>query len=245
MTPETNTLTAQFPRAMRGYAPMAVDDFIRQLGARLENLQAQLDTQTDRAERLSTDLNAANQALGTYRQNETAIAGALVVSEQRRVTVEKELQEARATAKAEANTILADARRQAEAALTDAQTEADRTLSEAALLSEQTLTEVNATVEQSRVQAHEAAEGLLAEARSQAEEITAKALSEVKAQEERLQALCLEQDRVVENFRRTLEAQLELLPAPGAAVARFSREDEIESRMAVTTSVAPAYSEAA
>ena len=52
------TLSADFPKAVRGYSMLAVDDFVRQMGGRLEALQATADEQTARAEQLADELRA-------------------------------------------------------------------------------------------------------------------------------------------------------------------------------------------
>src|SRR5258708_2941296 len=91
MTPETTVLTAEFPRAVRGYSIVAVDDFVSQLGSRLDLLQTRLDEQILRGDRLSEELSRANQAVAEFRNKESALAGALVATEQRREAVRKEL----------------------------------------------------------------------------------------------------------------------------------------------------------
>src|ERR1041385_571027 len=92
MTTEGNILTADFPRAVRGYSPIAVDDFVRQLGERLESMQAKLNEQTARATGLQNMLARANQDLVAFVEKESALAKGIISIEQRRVAVEQEIE---------------------------------------------------------------------------------------------------------------------------------------------------------
>src|SRR4051812_40799341 len=98
MTNNENILSAEFPRTFRGYSPIAVDDFVRQLGARLETLQARLNEQTDRNAVLETALNTANRDLTIFIGKEAAISQGIITIEQRRVSVEHEIELARQNA---------------------------------------------------------------------------------------------------------------------------------------------------
>jgi len=125
MTTEANVFYAEFPRAVRGYAPNAVDDFVRQIGERLEALQAQLDEQTARADRLEKELSTAKSNLFAFAEKEAAIANALVATEQRRVGVERELENRRAEAEAQAAQFLDEARQEAENIVNEARQRAE------------------------------------------------------------------------------------------------------------------------
>ncbi len=215
MTIPSGELIAEFPIAVRGYSRLAVDDFVRQMGQRLQLLEERLNEQTDRAERLTRELdtlkrqhaqemetltarlNAEKQALNEqlasvtqdlalYIEKEAAIAGGIIAVEQRRVAVERELEIERTNTQLKMEQILADA-----------QTEADDIVREAKRSSEEMIT--------------------LAEA--------ACAL-----QEERLRNLCREYDETAARIRRTLEAHLSLLPDPGELLSSLS----IGSMAAVT-----------
>lgn len=125
MSFEATILTAEFPRAVRGYATCAVDDFVRQVGERLDSLQDSLNDQIERSDRLASDLAGCATELAGYREKESALAAALVSTEQQRAAVRSELETERATAgdrarqviesaESEADRILAHARRDAE-----------------------------------------------------------------------------------------------------------------------------------
>lgn len=131
MTTESMGLYADFPKAVRGYATNAVDDFVRQIGERLENLQEALDEKTERVNRLEKELKAANQTLVAFAEKEAAIASALVATEQRRAGVERELESRRAEAAAQAAQIVEEARREAENILDDARKQAAEIISHA------------------------------------------------------------------------------------------------------------------
>ena len=125
MTTNSTVLTADFPRSVRGYSPVAVDDFIRQMGERLETLQAKLDTQTTNAEQLSQELNAAKQKLAAFAEKEAGIAGALVATEQRRIAVERELEKERNNTRLNAEQLIAEANQDREALLDEARRNAE------------------------------------------------------------------------------------------------------------------------
>jgi cell division septum initiation protein DivIVA len=217
MTIPSGELIAEFPMAVRGYSRLAVDDFVRQMGQRLQLLEERLNEQTDRAERLTKELDtlkkqhtqelealtvrltserkaldeqleAVSQDLAMYIEKEAAISGGIIAVEQRRVAVERELEIERTNTQLKVEQILADA-----------QSEADEIVNEAKHTSEELLT--------------------LAEA--------ACAL-----QEERLRNLCREYDETAARIRRTLEAHLSLLPNPGEILSSLS----IGSVAAVTAS---------
>src|SRR5262245_24680800 len=66
MTTEATILTAEFPRAVRGYATNAVDDFVRQMGERIDTLQVRLEQQAARANHLTKELETANRNLAVF-----------------------------------------------------------------------------------------------------------------------------------------------------------------------------------
>src|SRR5579872_6208784 len=126
MTNETDVLTADFPRAVRGYSQNAVDAFVRQMGARLSTLETRLDEESDRSEQLAQKLDRANKELAAFTAKEAAITKAIVAMEQRRVTVEQELDQERARATAEVEETFASARAEAEKTLAAAREEAEK-----------------------------------------------------------------------------------------------------------------------
>lgn len=207
MTIPSGELIAEFPMAMRGYSRLAVDDFVRQMGQRLQLLEERLNEQTDRAERLTRELDtlkrqhaqeletltarltaekqaldkqlaSVTQDLALYIEKEAAISGGIIAVEQRRVAVERELEIERTNTQLKMEQILADA-----------QTEADEIVREAKRSSEEMIT--------------------LAEAAC-------------TLQEERLRNLCREYDETAARIRRMLEAHLSLLPDPGELLSSLS-----------------------
>ena len=131
MASDSLLLTADFPRTVRGYAPSAVDEFLRSLGSRLDALQNQLDQQAARCEKLTADLSAQAKELAGYRLKEAALAGALVATEQRRAEVEQEAAGLVERAWEEAEGLLAHARAEAEQIVGEARVRADQLVAEA------------------------------------------------------------------------------------------------------------------
>ena len=101
MSDEATVLFAEFPKAVRGYSPMAVDDFVRQIGDRIEGMQKQLNEQNARCDALKKELETTNRSLAAFSQKETALANALVSIEQRKAVVMIELEKERVEARRE------------------------------------------------------------------------------------------------------------------------------------------------
>jgi hypothetical protein len=207
MTIPSGELIAEFPMAVRGYSRLAVDDFVRQMGQRLQLLEDRLNEQMDRAERLTRELESlkrqhaqelqtltarlsaekqaldeqlaqVSQDLALYIEKEAAISNGIIAVEQRRVAVERELEIERTNTQLKVEQILADA-----------QTEADE---------------------------------IVREAKRSSEEMITLAQAACALQEERLRNLCREYDVTAERIRRTLEAHLSLLPNPGEMLSDLS-----------------------
>jgi DivIVA domain-containing protein len=137
MSDETTVLSADFPRSVRGYSTVAVDDFVRQIGDRLDSLQERLNDEVARADKLAEALITANSELVTFREKETALAGALVTMELQRGSVRNELEGQRNAASAEADALIDAAQSEAEAMLLTARTDAQGILAEAENLAEE------------------------------------------------------------------------------------------------------------
>src|SRR5437588_6218919 len=132
MSSDQTVLTADFPRAVRGYAPLAVDDFVRQIGERLANMQMQLDELTARAEaegaratRLAQELEAANKKLSGFSEKESAIANAFLSMEQHRGQLEQNLEHERSSLRSQAEQIVTEARTAADQTLEEARQQAE------------------------------------------------------------------------------------------------------------------------
>jgi cell division septum initiation protein DivIVA len=131
MSNQSNVLIADFPRNVRGYSTVVVDEFVRQIGERLVSLQADLQKQTERAERLEKALEQANHNLCAFSEKESAIASALVAMEQRRTAVEQENDAAKKSAKLRAEEIIASAAVEADQIIAQAQDDAQNITAEA------------------------------------------------------------------------------------------------------------------
>ncbi len=210
MTNELNILTADFPRAVRGYSTIAVDDFVRQLGGRLEAIQVKLNEQSDRAASLESLLNQSHRDLAAFVEKESAISKGIIGIEQRRVVVEHEIELARQNAEIEIAELLAASQNEAENVLRTAR---------------ETSNEIVAGARQTADETVDAA-------RNAAEESTTLARSATELQGDRLRALCAEYDEAAARIRRSLEAQLALLPLSGSLLQNLSI-----SGVAITTSV--------
>jgi cell division septum initiation protein DivIVA len=131
MSNESNVLIADFPRNVRGYSTVAVDDFVRQIGERLVALQADLEEQAERADRLEAALDRANRDLSTFSEKESAISSALVAMEQRRAAVDQENEATKKSAKLSGEQIIASARVEAEQIIAQAHDDAQNITAEA------------------------------------------------------------------------------------------------------------------
>jgi cell division septum initiation protein DivIVA len=233
MSTEGNILTADFPRAVRGYSQIAVDDFIRQLGERLEAMQHKLNEQTARASGLQTALDRANKDLAAYVEKEAAISQSVISIEQRRVAVEQEIelnrqqaaleiQSLRNNARAEVEALLANSRGEAANIVTDATAVADHIRTSAETDSRDLLGSANATAEETLANARRLADETIQAARREADETMALARAATEQQADRLRILCEEYDETAGRMRRILEAQLAMLPASGSALENLS-----------------------
>jgi cell division septum initiation protein DivIVA len=262
MSTEGNILTADFPRAVRGYSQIAVDDFIRQLGERLESMQYKLNEQTARASGLQSALDRANKDLAAYVEKEAAISQSVISIEQRRVAVEEELdlsrqqaalevQSLRNNANAEVEELLATSRANAANIVTDATAVADHVRSSAETDSQDLISTANATAEETLTNAQRLADEAIGgakriadetiqSARREADETMALARAATEHQEDRLRILCEEYEETASRVRSVLEAHLAMLPVPGATLGSLSL-----TGIAITTSVETAREQAA
>jgi cell division septum initiation protein DivIVA len=233
MSTEGNILTADFPRAVRGYSQIAVDDFIRQLGERLETMQHRLNEQTARASGLQSMLDRANRDLAAYVEKEAAISQSVISIEQRRVAVEQEIelnrqqavlevQSLRSNARAEVEELLASSRGEAANIVTDAQAVADHIRASADTDSQDLVNTARATAEETLENARRLADETIQAARREADETMALARAATEQQADRLRILCQEYDETAGRMRRILEAQLAMLPVPGSTLDNLS-----------------------
>ena len=128
---ESTILTAEFPTQVRGYAKEAVDRFVHGLGSRLESLEAELQKQTERSDRIADELKKANTELTAFHEKERALAGALVAAQEYKTAGQGEVEKMRAQAHQEANEFMDAARVDADKLKAEAQSEADQVLADA------------------------------------------------------------------------------------------------------------------
>jgi cell division septum initiation protein DivIVA len=190
MVNEAQVLKAQFARTVNGYATTAVDEFVQQLGQRLDETKTRLDVESKRAADLEAELTKARETLSTFAQKEAAIASSFVAIETHRATVENELKERWAAATAEAKAKSEEARTQATTIIAEAEEHAKRVIDDASATSTT----------------------LLAEAQRNADDITVNAQIACAAEEERLQALQTSYEDTLDRVRRALQGQLSSLP---------------------------------
>jgi DivIVA domain-containing protein len=260
MTTEGTILTADFPRAVRGYSPIAVDDFVRQLGERLETMQSKLNEQTAKTTGLQNLLTKANKDLAAYIEKEAAISRTIISVEQRRTSAEQEIElsrqnaaieieELRSQAEAEVGELRARAETEAQERLTSAHTqihdlltaaheESQELRSRAQLDAHDLLRTANESADDILANAQQLAEETVTGAQREADEIVSEANSAVALQGEKLRALCSEYEETAARIRRALENQLGMLPAPGSLLESLSLHG-----VAVTSSAEPALRE--
>jgi cell division septum initiation protein DivIVA len=192
--PENNVLVAHFPRSAMGYAQNAVDEFVRQIGERLEEMQSRLDQLTEQNEALEIRATVAQRETEGGGQREAALANAMLAIEQRKLTVDLEIEAIKDQARREAEAMKDSIKRETEGAKEAARREADSLRASAQTESGQ----------------------ILAQARNTAEQMIEEAVSVAAEEEARLQILTAKYDNTIAEMRRLLEAQLALLPQPGA-----------------------------
>lgn len=128
---ESSIMTAEFPTQVRGYAKEAVDRFVHGLGSRLESLESELRTQTDKAAKAEEALKKAQTELSAFHDKERALAGALVAAQEHKTAAQGEIEQIRAQAHAEANEFMDAARVDAERIMKTTEMEAEQVLAEA------------------------------------------------------------------------------------------------------------------
>ena len=122
----------EFPRAMSGYAPSAVEEYVRLANTRVELMQRQIEQQSamtarlmDEKDRLSAEVQASHQRVSDALDKEVSIASAILMTEQRRVQIEQEMEAERATARAEDERVRAQAQAEAQQTLERARAESE------------------------------------------------------------------------------------------------------------------------
>jgi cell division septum initiation protein DivIVA len=187
---ENNVLVAHFPRAAMGYAQGSVDEFVRQIGERLEEMQSRLDQLTDENESLKRHASSGHPSNENTSQREAALANAMLAIEQRKLSVDKEIDSITEQARREAESLKEAAKRETEGLREAAKRDTDSI----------------------RSSAQSEAAQIVVQARIAAEQMIEEAVSATTEEEARLQILCAQYDNTVAEIRRVLEMQLSLIP---------------------------------
>ncbi len=206
--------------------------------SRLQAQDERIVKMIDDRERLMDELEEARRRLAATSERESALASTIVVTEQRRVQVEQELEQSRAIVESEVGQIRMHAQQEAEALLAEAhQTAQEAKSNSAAYLSqakearEDALNDADAIrqnaqdeAEQIRAKAREEAEVLLADARQHAEETRQNTLLLYRSHEEQLRTLGTECNEIVMRIRRALEMQKPSSLMPPSASSRTTSD---------------------
>ena len=205
-----------FRRALRGYEPALVDDFLDIVADRLEELVREHASLTERVSRLEHQVSE-------YRDRERALTDALVTAQAMREEItERTTREAaavRLTAQQEAETQLKDAVQQADTTVRDAEQRAQEQLRRAHEEAETRLqraqqdasTRLREAEEQAsaRLQgAEEEATSRLRAAEQEAERLRAAAETARAEEEETLRQLRARQEELVTSYRTFLQREL-------------------------------------
>lgn len=182
MNSEPNVLCASFPRSMRGYTVSSVDEFVKDMGRRLYELQTAMEAANSECENLREELRESRLRTNAYSDREAALANAAISIEQHRTAVELQM-------KSE--------------------------LDNAATRAKQILDSATDNAAAYRLQSETDAAEIIADAKNRSEEMIHLADIKCRQEQERLRSLCVEYDATASRMRRTLEAQLSLLPEQG------------------------------
>ncbi|MGC8667794.1 MAG: DivIVA domain-containing protein [Chthonomonadales bacterium] len=219
MNKEPAKLIADFPRAVRGYLPSAVDEFVAHMGARLTSLQAELDRQTSRADTLQSELADAKAELAKLREKEQLITSAVLSAEHTRQTARAEADAIRKAADdaskqmyAEARAAKEDAARKVEHMLAEAEAQAQAIEAKAREAADAIMEQAKASARAMEAQASQRAEQIIAEAHQRAEDAASRLAHDTSQMEMALRTLRMEYADTIQYVRAALQAQLEALP---------------------------------
>lgn len=200
---ENNVLIAHFPRAAMGYAQSAVDDFVRQIGERLEEMQIRLDELSEQNDALNKQAVIAKKEPEYDSSREVALANAMLAIEQRKLTVDIEIEGLREQARRDIEATKEATRRETDALR-------GSTIRETDGIKEAARREADGILVQTQSESAQ----IIGRAKIAAEQMINEAAAATSVEEERLQGLCIQYDHTVDEIRRVLEMQLALLPTP-------------------------------
>src|SRR5207253_1779387 len=114
MSDDLPILTAEFPKSVRGYSVEAVDEFVQEIGERLNALQAELAKQAARGDRLADEVGGMEAELHSFRDKEKAVSSAFIAAESFKAKAESDYEAALEKARGQAEEIMAAAKSEAE-----------------------------------------------------------------------------------------------------------------------------------
>ena len=241
----------QFPREMRGYSRMAVDEYVAQL--RIEqrsledgkrDLENRLSQALDDLERLKLELSAArSNGKPAHEEISERIGQILKLADDeaksQRNKAEEEIGRLRSDAQAETTKLRADAKAETDRSRAEAHEQAERMLSAAQQQAETTVANAKAESESARKAAATEAQQVVADATRHAESAVATAKSQAKQQLDEATArataihdgaerrLNLLMSRHTEAVRRLTEIRDVVTTLVAGEADRGSLEDEV------------------
>ena len=234
----------EFPRSVSGYAPSAVEEYVRLANTRVELMQQQIEQQSamtarlmDEKDRMSAELELARHQMAASLDKEVSIASAILMTEQRRVQIEQEMETERASARVEIEQMRAQAQAEANHLTEQAKEQADAERLQAEELKARTREQADAQQRQAELTAAQvlqhqqdmAAER--AKAVAESEQMRAQAKTEVAAmvQEAQYQAEA-RRTAELETERASLRAEIEQMKAEARTEAeRLKAEARTEA----------------
>ena len=229
----------EFPRAMSGYAPSAVEEYVRLANTRVELMQQQIEQQSamtarlmDEKDRMTAELERARQQMTASLEKEVSIASAILMTEQRRVQIEQEMEEERSAARVEIEQIRAQAQADADHLMAQAKEQADAERLQAEEWKARAKEQADAQQRQAELtamQVYQHQQDITAERAkvlAEAEQMRAQAKTEIAAmiQEAQYQAEA-RRAAEMETERASLRAEVEQMKASARAEAERLKAD--------------------
>ncbi len=232
-----NLPQTEFPRAMSGYAPSAVEEYVRLANTRVELMQRQIEQQSamtarlmDEKNRMSAELETARNQMASSLEKEVSIASAILMTEQRRVQIEQEMEGERNAARLESERITAQA-----------QSDAARLTAQAREQSEAVAAQAKNQADGLTAQAQDYADRVTTQAREQVEAITAQAAAQAEAQRRQAEEIA----RQVAQHQQDMAAERAAAVADAAQIRAQAKSEiaallqearrESEARLAAET----------
>ncbi len=158
------TLTAELPRAVRGYSVESVDRLVAELESRQTVLQSKLAKAEEGNKRLIEDLSQCATELAAFREKESTLLSALLAVEERKQSIGVELDSSRVAAQQQIRDLVERATLETERLRSDAQIQAKDIIDRAQLDVEAIKAGVDGIEEKARSRANEIMENASEEA---------------------------------------------------------------------------------